>query len=76
MGDRKRNLILFLLLLALFVGSSMELSHGSSYIGALFFVLMFILMLNLRIKGIATELELNIHLNFVHTATEATEIEK
>ena len=58
LGDRKRNLILFLLLLALF------------------FVLMFILMLNLRIKGIATELELNIHLNFVHTATEATEIEK
>ena len=52
----------------------MEFSHGSSYIGALFFVLMFILMLNLRIKGIATEL--NIPLNIVHTATEAVKIVK
>ena len=49
------NLFLFLLMLALFVGGSMEFSHGSAYVGALFFVLMFILMLNLRIKGTATE---------------------
>jgi len=31
----------------------MEFSHGSAYVGALFFVLMFILMLNLRVTGTA-----------------------
>jgi len=53
--DNKRNLLLFLLILALFVGGSMEFSHGSAYVGALFFVLMFILMLNLRVTGTAAE---------------------
>ena len=33
----------------------MEFSHGSAYVGALFFVLMFILMLNLRVTGTAAE---------------------
>ena len=42
-------------MLALFIGGSMEFSHGSAYVGALFYVLMFILMLNVRIKGTATE---------------------
>ena len=51
--DNKRNLLLFLLILALFVGGSMEFCHGSKYLGGLMFVIIFILMLNLRVTGTA-----------------------
>jgi len=54
-ANKRWNLLLFLLLLALFVSGSMELSHGSGYIAALFFFLMFVLILNLRMEGGAAE---------------------
>lgn len=48
--NNRRNLLLFLLILAIFIGATMEYGHGSPFIGVLLFVIALILISQIKFE--------------------------